>query len=111
MLWASEDAGREWQETVGPAFAYQQRKYQEWEGDVPTAGGYAFTGDLDDLRRQMLVGRPGEIAERLLALREAYPFDEVVVWPRLPGVPLGAAVAHLDALAAEVAPALAESWR
>jgi len=111
VLWASEDAGREWQETVGPAFAYQQRKYQEWEGDVPTAGGYAFTGDLDDLRRQMLVGRPGEIAERLLALREAYPFDEVVVWPRLPGVPLGAAVAHLEALAAEVAPALAESWR
>jgi len=57
----------------------------------------------------MLIGRPGEIAERLLALREAYPFDEVVIWPRLPGVPLGMALAHLEALAAEVAPALAES--
>jgi alkanesulfonate monooxygenase SsuD/methylene tetrahydromethanopterin reductase-like flavin-dependent oxidoreductase (luciferase family) len=111
VLWASEEAGREWQETVGPAFAYQQRKYQEWEGDVPSAGGYAFTGDLDDLRRRMLIGRPGEIAERLLALREAYPFDEAVIWPRLPGVPLGMALAHLEALAAEVAPALAESRR
>ena len=48
----------------------------------------------------MLIGRPGEIAERLLALREAYPFDEAVIWPRLPGVPLGMALEHLEALAA-----------
>jgi alkanesulfonate monooxygenase SsuD/methylene tetrahydromethanopterin reductase-like flavin-dependent oxidoreductase (luciferase family) len=111
VLWASENAGREWAETVGPAFAYQQRKYQEWEGGVPSAGGYAFSDDLDHLRRQMLIGRPGEVAERLLALRQAYPFDEVVIWPRLPGVPLGMALAHLEALAAEVAPVLAESLR
>jgi alkanesulfonate monooxygenase SsuD/methylene tetrahydromethanopterin reductase-like flavin-dependent oxidoreductase (luciferase family) len=107
VLWAGEDAGRQWRETVGPAFHYQQRKYQEWEGDVPSAGGYAFSGDLDELRQQMLIGRPAEVAERLLALREAYPFDEVVVWARLPGVPLAAALEHLEVLAAEVAPALA----
>jgi alkanesulfonate monooxygenase SsuD/methylene tetrahydromethanopterin reductase-like flavin-dependent oxidoreductase (luciferase family) len=107
VIWASDDAGRQWRETVGPAFAYQQRKYQQWEGGTPSAGGYAFTGDLAGLRRQMLIGRPVEVAERLLALREAYPFDEAVIWPRLPGVPLGMALEHLEVLAAEVAPALA----
>jgi alkanesulfonate monooxygenase SsuD/methylene tetrahydromethanopterin reductase-like flavin-dependent oxidoreductase (luciferase family) len=107
VLWAREDAGRQWREMVGPAFRYQQRKYQEWEGDVPSAGGYAFSDDLDELRQQMLIGRPAEVAGRLLALREAYPFDEVVVWARLPGVPLAAALEHLEVLAAEVAPALA----
>jgi len=55
----------------------------------------------------MLIGRPAEIAERLLALREAYPFDEVVIWPRLPGVPLNLALDHLEAIASQVAPALA----
>ncbi len=50
---------------------------------------------------------PGEVAERLLALREACPFGEAVIWPRLPGMPFGMAVAHLEALAAEVAPVLA----
>jgi hypothetical protein len=53
----------------------------------------------------------GRGRERLLGLREAYPFDEFVVWARLPGVPLGMALAHLEALAAEVAPALAVSAR
>ena len=109
VIWASDDADREWREVVGPAFRYQQRKYAEWEGGVPSAGGYAFSGDLAALRREMLIGRPAEVAERLLALREAYPFDEFVVWPRLPGVPLGMALAHLEARAAEVAPALAVS--
>jgi alkanesulfonate monooxygenase SsuD/methylene tetrahydromethanopterin reductase-like flavin-dependent oxidoreductase (luciferase family) len=111
VIWASDDADREWREVVGPAFRYQQRKYAEWEGGVPSAGGYAFSGDLAALRREMLIGRPAEVAERLLGLREAYPFDEFVVWARLPGVPLGMALAHLEALAAEVTPALAVSAR
>src|SRR5215467_7369800 len=87
VIWASEHAEREWRETVGPAFLYQQRKYAEWEAGMPSAGGYAFSDDVDDLRKRLLIGRPAEIAERLLALREAYPFAEVVVWARLPGVP------------------------
>jgi alkanesulfonate monooxygenase SsuD/methylene tetrahydromethanopterin reductase-like flavin-dependent oxidoreductase (luciferase family) len=106
VIWASEDAAREWRDVVGPAFLYQQRKYLEWEGETPTAGGYAFSQDLDALRRRMLVGRPAEIAERLLALREGYPFDEVVLWVRLPGVPLAMAVDHLQRMSAEVLPAL-----
>jgi alkanesulfonate monooxygenase SsuD/methylene tetrahydromethanopterin reductase-like flavin-dependent oxidoreductase (luciferase family) len=106
VIWASDDAEREWRQAVGPAFAYQQRKYAEWEGEMATAGGYAFSGDADDARRRLLVGPPAEIAGRLLALREAYPFDEVVVWPRLPGVPLDLALAHLETLATRVAPEL-----
>jgi alkanesulfonate monooxygenase SsuD/methylene tetrahydromethanopterin reductase-like flavin-dependent oxidoreductase (luciferase family) len=107
VIWASDDAERQWREVVGPAFLYQQRKYAEWEEGTPSAGGYAFSGDLDELRRQMLIGSPAEIAGRLLDLREVYPFDEVVIWPRLPGVPLGLALEHLEAIASEVAPALA----
>lgn len=106
VIWASDDAEREWRETVGPAFIYQQRKYAEWEEGMSSAGGYAFSDNVDDLRRRLLIGRPSQIAERLLALREAYPFDEVVVWVRLPGVPVGMAHAHLETLAGEVAPAL-----
>jgi alkanesulfonate monooxygenase SsuD/methylene tetrahydromethanopterin reductase-like flavin-dependent oxidoreductase (luciferase family) len=107
VIWASDDAERQWREVVGPAFGYQQRKYAEWEEDTPSAGGYAPAGDLDDLRRRMLIGRPAEITERLLGLREAYPFDEVVLWARLPGVPLDMALEHLEVIAAEVAPKLA----
>ena len=105
-LWASPNAAREWTEVVGPAFAYQQRRYQEWEEDAPSAGGYAFSSDLDDLRRRMLIDSPERVAERLLALRATYPFDEVVFWPRLPGVPVEMASDHLAAVAATVIPAL-----
>jgi alkanesulfonate monooxygenase SsuD/methylene tetrahydromethanopterin reductase-like flavin-dependent oxidoreductase (luciferase family) len=109
MLWASDKAEREWRDVVGPAFQYQQRKYQEWEDGVQSAGGYGFEGDLDELRRGMLIGRPGEVAERLLALHESYPFDEAVFWARLPGVPLNMALENLERVAAEVVPALARS--
>ena len=34
VVWQSDDAEREWREVVGPAFAYQQRKYLEWEEDA-----------------------------------------------------------------------------
>jgi alkanesulfonate monooxygenase SsuD/methylene tetrahydromethanopterin reductase-like flavin-dependent oxidoreductase (luciferase family) len=106
VIWASDDAERQWREVIGPAFLYQQRKYAEWEEGTPSAGGYAFSEDLGELRRQMLIGRPAEIAERLLHMREAYPFDELVIWARLPGVPLDLALHHLEVIASEVAPAL-----
>jgi alkanesulfonate monooxygenase SsuD/methylene tetrahydromethanopterin reductase-like flavin-dependent oxidoreductase (luciferase family) len=105
-LWASDHANREWRDVVGPAFLYQQAKYLEWEGQVPTAGGYAPSRDLDELRRRMLVGRPAEIAERLLAIHEGYPYDEVVFWVRLPGLPVAMAIDHLEGLAEAVMPSL-----
>jgi len=108
VLWASDDAEREWREVVGPAFHYQQRKYEEWEDGVASAGGYAFGGDVDQLRHGQLVGRPTEVVEQLLALHEVYPFDEAVFWARLPGVPLSLALENLERFAAEVAPALAK---
>ncbi len=108
VLSASDDAEREWREVVGPAFHYQQRKYEEWEEGVASAGGYAFGGDVDQLRHGQLVGRPTEVVEQLLALHEVYPFDEAVFWARLPGVPLSLALENLERVAAEVAPALAK---
>jgi alkanesulfonate monooxygenase SsuD/methylene tetrahydromethanopterin reductase-like flavin-dependent oxidoreductase (luciferase family) len=107
VLWVSDDADREWAEWVGPAFAYQQQKYQEWEGGAPSAGGYAFAEDPGEVRRGLFVGRSEDVSERLLRLQERYPFGEVVFWARLPGVPFGLALEHLERLSAEVMPRLA----
>jgi alkanesulfonate monooxygenase SsuD/methylene tetrahydromethanopterin reductase-like flavin-dependent oxidoreductase (luciferase family) len=110
VLWASDDAEREWRETVGPAFLYQQRKYAEWDAGEERAEGYlesdpALT-DLDAVRERMLVGTPESIAERLVALHAACRLDELVFWARLPGVPHDMAVAHLERLAERVLPAV-----
>jgi len=101
VLWQSDDADREWRDVVGPAFAYQQRKYLEWEEDAASAGGYA-TGDTSEARRRLLVGRADELAERLTMLQDTYPFDEVVFWARLPGIPFRLALEHLERLSTGV---------
>ncbi len=101
VVWQSDNAEREWRDIVGPAFAYQQRKYLEWEEGVQSAGGYA-TSDLTEARNRLFVGPVNQLAERLARLRETYPFDEVVFWARLPGVPFGLAVEHLERLSSGV---------
>lgn len=102
VIWASPDWEREWERFVGPAFAYQQRRYREWAAGAGAPEGVARVEDP----RGMLVGPPGEIAERLSALRAIYPFDEVVIWPQLPGVPDELAREQLHIVATEVAPAV-----
>lgn len=106
ILWVSDDAEHEWREIVGPAVVYQQRRYQEWEGEVATAGGYAFSGDIDALRKSVLVGSAPEIAERLLTIHERYPFSEVVLWMRFPGMPMSLVREHLHRVAEELRPLL-----
>jgi len=108
VLWASERFQDDWHKIVGPAFVYQQRKYREWEADVPTAGGYAPVEDLDELMARLLVGAPGDISQRLISLRGRYPFHEVIFWARLPGVPLEMAIEHVEQVGAEIVPALRE---
>jgi len=115
VLWVSDDAEREWRETVGPAFLYQQRKYAEWDVGEERAEGYLEEApddaDLAKLRSRMLVGRPDEIVERLQALRARIPLDELVFWARLPGVPHEMARDHLERLAETVIPATQETGR
>lgn len=107
VVWASHDAEAEWKEHVGPAFLYQQRKYGEWAGEeAPPEGVLAEAESLEQLRRSMLIGPPDEIADRLKALRAAYPFDEIVIWPQLPGVPDELARRCLATFAEEVIPRL-----
>jgi hypothetical protein len=101
VVWQSDNAEQEWREVVGPAFAYQQRKYLEWEEDAESAGGYA-TGNLDDARRRLFIGTADELAARFSRLHERYPFDEVVFWARLPGVPHALAMEHLERLSSGV---------
>ncbi len=108
VLWQSDAAETEWRDVIGPAFAYQQRKYGEWEEGTATAGGYAFSTDLEQSRRELFVGAPSQLAERLVALRDRYPFDEVVFWARLPGVPFSLAMEHLERLASGLLPMVRE---
>jgi alkanesulfonate monooxygenase SsuD/methylene tetrahydromethanopterin reductase-like flavin-dependent oxidoreductase (luciferase family) len=113
VLWASDRFEREWRETVGPGFLYQQRRYRDWDAGLQRAEGY-LEGDGSDpvaLIPRMLVGRPAEITDRLRALAAAYPLDELVFWYRLPGVPHGMAVEHLERLAEQVLPALSGNGR
>lgn len=109
VLWQSDSAESEWRDVIGPAFAYQQRKYAEWEESAATAGGYAFATDLDQSRRELFVGPPDQLAERLVSLRDRYPFDEVVFWARLPGVPFSLAMEHLERLASGLLPMVREA--
>jgi alkanesulfonate monooxygenase SsuD/methylene tetrahydromethanopterin reductase-like flavin-dependent oxidoreductase (luciferase family) len=111
VLWQSDEPEKEWRDIVGPAFAYQQRKYLEWEEGAPTAGGYAEDGDVASARRQLFVGRADDLAERLIRLREKYPFDEVVFWARMPGVPFALAMEHLERLSSGVMKVVAEPAR
>jgi alkanesulfonate monooxygenase SsuD/methylene tetrahydromethanopterin reductase-like flavin-dependent oxidoreductase (luciferase family) len=105
IIWPSDDYEAEWREHVGPAFLYQQRRYAEWTGDVASTEGYLEGDmDLDELRKRMLIGTPEEIADRLNAIRDVYPFHEVVIWPQLPGVPFELAEKCLRAFREEVAP-------
>jgi hypothetical protein len=57
----------------------------------------------------MLVGPPGEIAQRLSAIHREYPFDEVTTWPALPGVPFELAERCLHTFANEVVSAISET--
>jgi alkanesulfonate monooxygenase SsuD/methylene tetrahydromethanopterin reductase-like flavin-dependent oxidoreductase (luciferase family) len=110
LIWPSDDWEDDWVKHVGPAFRYQQKKYTEWAGgteqDLPDLLTRA-SWDLGEVSKRMLVGPPGEIAERLSAIRRVYPFDEVVTWPALPGVPFDIAEKCLRTFATEVAPAIA----
>jgi alkanesulfonate monooxygenase SsuD/methylene tetrahydromethanopterin reductase-like flavin-dependent oxidoreductase (luciferase family) len=106
-VWPSESWEREWREHVGHAFAYQQRRYAEWAGDGPLPDGLTNpSGNLDELRERMLIGTPREVADRLAAIHDAYPFDEIVIWPALPGVPEELAEQCMETFAREVAPAI-----
>lgn len=108
IVWASEDFKAEWREHVHPAFLYQQRRYAEWAGSVALPEGLlGGAADAERLRRSMLIGPPAEIAERLSAIRSVYPFDEVVIWPRLPGIPHELGERCLRTFAEQVAPAIA----
>lgn len=107
IVWPSEDFEAEWRDYVRPAFLYQQQRYAEWAGSVELPEGLLGGGDkADRLRRSMLIGPPAEIAERLSAIRAVYPFDEVVIWPRLPGIPHELGERCLRTFAEQVAPAI-----
>jgi alkanesulfonate monooxygenase SsuD/methylene tetrahydromethanopterin reductase-like flavin-dependent oxidoreductase (luciferase family) len=111
VLWVSDDFEREWRQTVGPAFLYQQRRYRDWDAGHERAEGYLDQdgADLGALIPRMLVGPPTEIVERLAALRATYPLDELVFWYRLPGVSHELAREHLERVAERVLPAVSEA--
>ncbi len=107
IVWASDAFEREWLDVVGPAFQYQQRRYAEWDAGRTRAEGYSQGSvDLRKPMRDLLVGRPDEVAGRLAELARRFPLDELVFWYRLPGVPASLAREHLERFAGEVLPAV-----
>jgi alkanesulfonate monooxygenase SsuD/methylene tetrahydromethanopterin reductase-like flavin-dependent oxidoreductase (luciferase family) len=95
VVWTTDDPERDWATMLGPAFEYQQRRYDEWKG-APDPAGVRPAVD------RMLVDTPDELARRLMALRAAVPFAEIGLWYRLPGVPHADAMAHLERLSTVV---------
>lgn len=105
IVWPTDDPEADWRKYVGPAFEYQQRRYADWAGSQPATEGYLEgSSALDALQHRMLIGTPEDVAERLSRIRNTYPFDEVVIWPQLPGVPHELARRCLHTLAEDVVP-------
>lgn len=102
-MWVSDDPEKDWKTLFEPAFLYQQGKYAEWAGGEMEAG-YATSEDLD--MRDHLVGTPEDIAQRLLAMQREAPFQELVFWYRLPGIPHDRAMQHMELVSSRLMPLL-----
>jgi probable F420-dependent oxidoreductase len=94
---------------IGPHLLYHERSYQGWfqkSGLAHEQGARLFesTGDLP-LERYIL-GPPEEVIARIRELQATYGFTELVMWGRLPGLPIDVARRSLERFGREVLPAL-----
>jgi alkanesulfonate monooxygenase SsuD/methylene tetrahydromethanopterin reductase-like flavin-dependent oxidoreductase (luciferase family) len=88
---------------VSSGIAYQANRYAEWGTDP----GEPIPKRLrpEDLpRERYYVGAPEEVAEKLVGLYEAAPYDHLCFWARLPGVTHEQALESMRLFASEVAP-------
>lgn len=95
----ADSADQAWSE-AGPCLAYLEDQLRIARGeDRPITAD-----DLDPA--DFLVGRPEEVAERLVTLRGTVPFDHFAFWGRLPGLTVEQARRGIGTFAEQVVPAV-----
>jgi alkanesulfonate monooxygenase SsuD/methylene tetrahydromethanopterin reductase-like flavin-dependent oxidoreductase (luciferase family) len=103
---SAADAMRE----IGPHLLYHERSYQRWfrkdglahEREAPVR--YETPEDLP--RERYILGPPDEVIAKVRELQRTYGFTELIMWGRLPGLPLDVAQRSLERFGREVLPAL-----
>jgi alkanesulfonate monooxygenase SsuD/methylene tetrahydromethanopterin reductase-like flavin-dependent oxidoreductase (luciferase family) len=103
-LWASDDPERDYEELFRPALEYQASQYAKWAGGWGEPG-YATLETMRQ-RRNLLVDTPENLARRLLAIREAAPYHELMFWYRFRGIPHDRAMEHLELVGKRLVPLL-----
>jgi alkanesulfonate monooxygenase SsuD/methylene tetrahydromethanopterin reductase-like flavin-dependent oxidoreductase (luciferase family) len=101
-VFVNEDPERAWN-VVSPGIAYQANRYAEW-GTDPGEPKPKRIRPEDLPRERYYVGAPEEVAEKLIGLYEAAPYDHLCFWARLPGVAHEQALESMRLFASEVAP-------
>jgi alkanesulfonate monooxygenase SsuD/methylene tetrahydromethanopterin reductase-like flavin-dependent oxidoreductase (luciferase family) len=94
---------------VGEHLLYHERRYQDWfrhEGLDHEKNVRPFRSVADLPLERYLFGDPDHVLTQILELREAYDFSHLLLWPRMPGVPLDVARRTIELFAAHVLPAL-----
>jgi probable F420-dependent oxidoreductase len=102
VVYVHEDSERA-SSDVAPAIAYQRSRYAEWGTDRGEPKPEPLRPE-DLLWERYLVGNPDEVAEGLIRLHEAAPYDHFCFWARLPGITHEHALANIRLFASGVAP-------
>ena len=96
---------------IGDGLLYHENMYSGWFQKAGTLAheaelqGFHSVADLPTER--YILGDPDTVVARLEELQEQYGHNELIIWGRLPGVPLEVASRSLRAFAAHVMPRLA----
>jgi len=94
---------------VGEQLLYHEQRYQDWfrhEGLAHEKNATPFRSATDLPLERYLFGDPDQILAQILELRETYDFSHLLLWPRMPGVPVEVARRTIELFAAHVLPAL-----
>ncbi len=109
MQWfVSENPDRDWprlREHVRYFFATYGKWYAE-AADLPGDGAYGGASD-DQLRQMINIGTPDQVKEAIAAARDQVPFQHLIAYPTLPGVPTELSTQSIELFSHEVLPAFA----
>jgi alkanesulfonate monooxygenase SsuD/methylene tetrahydromethanopterin reductase-like flavin-dependent oxidoreductase (luciferase family) len=97
LVHVADDADLAWREAAA-GLSYLESALRAAGGEGPALRAE----DMD--RDRYLVGTPAEVADKLVALHRAAPFDHLAFWGRLPGLPAARAAEAAGLFATEVAP-------
>lgn len=103
------DSADEAMATIGPHLLYHERSYQSWfakDGLAHEAEARLFESYEELPRDRYILGTPEQVTERILQLQLQFGFDELIMWARLPGMPIEAARRSLERFGREVLPQL-----